>query len=85
MAEQGFPGFECTSWYAFLGPAQVPEEIVRKIYADLRATLRMPDVRERLYNSGLDLLDQPPEEIRRVMIADYGKWAEVIRRAGIRL
>jgi tripartite-type tricarboxylate transporter receptor subunit TctC len=45
----------------------------------------MPDVRDRLFNSGLDLLDQSPEEFRRVMSADYDKWGDIIRRAGIRL
>ena len=85
VAEQGFPGFECTSWYGFLAPARTPDAIVRKIYTDVREVLQMPDVRERLFRSGLDLLDQPPEEFRRVMIADYDKWAAVIQRAGIRL
>jgi tripartite-type tricarboxylate transporter receptor subunit TctC len=85
VAEQGFPGFECTAWYAFLGPANTPEPIVRKVYEDVRAVLQMQDVKDRLFSSGLDLLDQPPEEFRRVMVADYDKWAEVIRKAGIRL
>lgn len=83
VAEQGFPGFECTSWYAFLGPAGLPDHIVRKVHADVRTVLQMADVRERLFNAGLDLLDQPPDEIRAVMIADYRKWAEIIRKAGI--
>jgi tripartite-type tricarboxylate transporter receptor subunit TctC len=83
IAEQGFPGFECTSWYAFLAPARTPDPIVRKVYEDVRAVLRMEDVRQRLFSSGLDLLDQPPEEIRAVMASDYVKWAEIIRKAGI--
>lgn len=85
VAEQGFPGFECTSWYGFLAPARTPDAVVRKIHADIREALQMPDVKERLYRSGLDLLDQSPEEFRRVMVADYDKWGDVIRRAGIRL
>jgi tripartite-type tricarboxylate transporter receptor subunit TctC len=85
VAEQGFPGFECTSWYGFLAPARTPDPIVRKIYADVREALQMPDVKERLFRSGLDLLDLSPEEFRRVMVADYDKWGDVIRRAGIRL
>jgi len=85
VAEQGFPGFECSAWYGFLAPARTPDAIIGRIYADIRETLQMPDVRDRLFNSGLDLLDQSPEEFRRVMAADYDKWGDIIRRAGIRL
>jgi tripartite-type tricarboxylate transporter receptor subunit TctC len=85
VAEQGYPGFECTSWYGFMAPARTPDAVVRKIHGDTRDVLQMSDVRERLFNSGLDLLDLSPEEFRRVMVADYDKWGDVIRRAGIRL
>jgi len=85
VAEQGFPGFECTSWYGFLAPARTPDAVVRQIHADIREALQMPDVKNRLFNSGLDLLDLSPEAFRRVMVADYDKWGDVIRRAGIQL
>jgi tripartite-type tricarboxylate transporter receptor subunit TctC len=85
VAEQGYPGFECTSWYAFLAPARTPDAVVRKVYEDTRAVLQMQDVKDRLFSAGLDLLDQPPEEIHRVMVVDYEKWGDVIRKAGLRL
>src|SRR5438094_353900 len=34
IAEAGVPGFDVSSWYAFLVPAKTPPEIIRKMHAD---------------------------------------------------
>lgn len=85
IAEQGYADFEAIAWYAFVGPARMPAALVQQLYADIRSVLQADDVRQRLFASGFDLLDQPPEKIRAVMIADMKKWADVIARAGIKL
>src|SRR3954464_1188535 len=48
IAEQGFPGFQATAWYALFAPAGTPSDIVHKIAADTTKALQMPDVREKL-------------------------------------
>ena len=42
------PGFEAVSWIGALVPAGTPKDVVDKIYTDLVAVLRMPDIKERL-------------------------------------
>jgi tripartite-type tricarboxylate transporter receptor subunit TctC len=84
IAEQGFPDFECTSWYGLLGPKGLPEPIALKIYEDVRATLRLDDVRERLFANGLDILDWSPKEFTAVMEADMEKWPPIISRGGLK-
>jgi len=34
IAEDGIPGFDVVSWYAFFVPAKTPAEIVKKMHAD---------------------------------------------------
>jgi tripartite-type tricarboxylate transporter receptor subunit TctC len=83
IAELGYPGYECVAWYAILGPAKLPKEITTQIYQDIQSVLKPQDVRKKLYDAGLELLDQGPDEIRAVMEADLEKWTKVIKQAGI--
>lgn len=84
IAEQGFPGFECTSWYGLLGPKGMPEAVTRQIYEDARTILKMEDVRQKLFASGLDLLDWSPAQFTSVMEADMAKWPPIIARGGLK-
>ena len=47
MQEQGFEGFEATTWYGLVGPGKLPPAIAQKINADVNTVLAMPDVQEQ--------------------------------------
>ncbi len=83
VAELGYPGFEAGTWYAFLGPAGLPKEIVTKLHTDLLKVLHMKDVRERLAAQAIDPIGTTPEQLAAIMKADLDKWAKVIRSANI--
>jgi len=42
------PGFDVSSWYAFLVPVKTPAEIVKKLHADTIAILREPAIKSKL-------------------------------------
>ena len=48
IAESGFPGFLATSDFALLAPAGTPAPIIQKLSAGLAATMKNPEVLERL-------------------------------------
>ena len=54
FAEQGYPGFEVTSWYALMAPAATPPAIVAKLNAATQDMLRSPDAREQMARQGLE-------------------------------
>lgn len=83
LAESGYPGFEAGTWYAVLGPAALPSEVVAKINGDLQRVLALPELRERLARLGLETRNAGPEELARIMRSDLERWAEVIRHIGI--
>jgi tripartite-type tricarboxylate transporter receptor subunit TctC len=84
VAEQSHPGFEAASWYGIMGPAGLPEPLVARLHADVQAAMRAPDLRARLTAAGFDLLDVGPAEFRRTIESDMARWAELIRKLGIR-
>src|SRR6185436_1643702 len=34
IAESGLPGFEVVSWYGLIGPARLPPDVARRLYAE---------------------------------------------------
>jgi tripartite-type tricarboxylate transporter receptor subunit TctC len=85
VAESGFPGFEAGTWYAFLGPAGLPRDIVAKLATDINAVLQMADVRARFAAMGVDAIGTTPEQLAAIMHADLEKWTRVIRAANIKV
>ena len=84
LAEQGFPGFEATSWFALLGPAGLPKPIVDKVRAESLKVLADVEYKKKFEAMGLDLVGSTPEETRAAIAADIPKWKKVIEQAGIK-
>jgi tripartite-type tricarboxylate transporter receptor subunit TctC len=84
VAEQGYPGFEVTSWYGIVGPARLPQDVVARLNTAIVAALKAPEVREQLARQGMDPMGSTPGEFAAHMKREVGKWAGVIRQAGIR-
>jgi tripartite-type tricarboxylate transporter receptor subunit TctC len=82
VAEMGLPGFEAVSWIGALVHAGTPKEIVDKIYTDLIAVLRMPDVIERLGQSGAIVVGNTPEQFAKWNRDEIAKWAEAVKTSG---
>lgn len=84
IAESGYPNFEAGTWYGFLGPAQLPPEIVTKIHGDIVTVLRLPDIQQKLGAQGWDSHGNTPAEFAAILKADFDKWAKVVKAAGLR-
>ena len=84
IAESGYPNFEAGTWYGFLGPAQLPSEIVAKIHGDVIAVLRLPDIKQKLGTQGWDSIGNTPAEFAAILKSDFDKWAKVVKAAGLR-
>jgi tripartite-type tricarboxylate transporter receptor subunit TctC len=85
LVEQGFPGFEASSWFGTMAPAGTPQPILNRVHATSQAILADPAMRQRFAGLGLDIVDGDAEQMRRRIADDIAKWARVIRDSGIRL
>jgi tripartite-type tricarboxylate transporter receptor subunit TctC len=77
------PGYETGLWYAFVGPAGIPQDIVQRLNAEIVAALKSPEVRDKLTNLGVEPQPGTPEALGRVMVSDVKRWATVIQKAGV--
>jgi tripartite-type tricarboxylate transporter receptor subunit TctC len=85
IAESGVRGYEASLWYAFVGPARLPPEIVQRLNAEIVGAIRQPSVRERLAAEGVEAHSSSAEALARLMVTDVERWALVIQRAGVRM
>jgi tripartite-type tricarboxylate transporter receptor subunit TctC len=83
VAESGVPGFDVSSWYAFLVPAKTPPDIVNKMHADTILALSDPAVKARLQELGVLVIGSTPAEMATHLKSEMEKWEPVIKAAGI--
>ena len=83
VAEVGVPGYEVTAWFGFFGPAGVPKPIVDRLNAELNAIMKLPDIRAKFAELGVETESGSAEEFAGFVRSEAGKWAAVIKAAGI--
>ena len=83
--ESGIPGFEMTPWSGLIAPAGVPATVVSRLNAEFNRALALPAVREKLLSMGLEATGGTPEQFEQHVKREVAKWADVVKRAGIRL
>jgi tripartite-type tricarboxylate transporter receptor subunit TctC len=83
IAEQGFPGYEISSWQAMFAPAGTPKEIVVKINGEVVRMLHTPEVAARISHEGADPVGSTPEAFAERVESEIAKWTKVAKEAGI--
>ena len=79
------PGYESVSWAAILGQKGMPKAIVTRWNTEINRMLQLPDVKEKMASSGLDIVGGTPEHLRNVLANDIAKWQKVVKAADIKL
>ncbi|QKH36112.1 tripartite tricarboxylate transporter substrate binding protein [Achromobacter pestifer] len=85
MAEQGVPNFTAYAWQGLVGPAGLPEPVVKKLAADLEATLKSPAVSQKILDMGVIPMPLSSQEFKAYAEQERAAWADVIKKAGIKL
>jgi tripartite-type tricarboxylate transporter receptor subunit TctC len=85
MQEQGFDGFEATTWYGLAGPGKLPAGIADKINRDVNTVLAMPDVQERLDTYGAEDGGGSREKFRQFIASEITKWAKVVKDGKVKV
>jgi tripartite-type tricarboxylate transporter receptor subunit TctC len=79
------PGFEAIGWQGLFAPAGTPRAIVDELAAEVRRIFLLPEVVTALQNVGGEPLPMLPDEFARFAQSERVKWAEVVKKAGVRI
>jgi tripartite-type tricarboxylate transporter receptor subunit TctC len=85
MQEQGFAGFEATTWYGLVGPGKLPAPIAQKINRDVNTVLAMPDVQEKLDTYGAEDGGGSTEKFTQFIQTEIAKWAKVVKDGNVKV
>ncbi|MBI3938267.1 MAG: tripartite tricarboxylate transporter substrate binding protein [Betaproteobacteria bacterium] len=85
VAEAGVPGYEASGWVGVLAPAGTLKPIVTKLNAEIVNVLRTPEVHDRLFASGVEVVGSTPEQFAQFIRAQLVKWARVVKQSGAKL
>lgn len=84
MSEEGYP-IEVVSWMGLFAPAGTPPVVVSKLYQQVAAMMRQPEVIRKFSAIGVSRGGNDPGSFAAFVRTDVTKWATVIKEAGIRL
>jgi tripartite-type tricarboxylate transporter receptor subunit TctC len=79
MIESGFPDFSTSAWTGLLAPAGTPPDVIAKLNGAVNASLKSPEMKAALDRLAGDALGGPPAELTKMIEADIGKWAPIIK------
>lgn len=84
IAEGGVAGFEVVPFGGYVMPANVPRDIVLRLNAEINKAFTSPTIMEKFPAAGLTIVGGTPEQYADHLRRESAKWADVIKRAGIK-
>jgi tripartite-type tricarboxylate transporter receptor subunit TctC len=82
ISEAGLKGFDANNWYGIVVPAKTPRPIINRLNAEVGKILHMPEIKQFLFNQGLDVAPGTPEEFGAYIKSERAKWAKVVKASG---
>ena len=80
LAEAGVPGYDMSTWYGLIGPANMPADVVQQLNQTLRQVLQDPQVRSKLVSQGVDPVTGTPEEFGSFIQRETKSWATLLKK-----
>lgn len=79
------PGVTTLQWFAVVGPAGLPQDVVQKLYLEFIAVSQDPEVEQKLTSVGLEVRNSTqPSELTKFMEQDLLKWPPLVKAAGVK-
>ncbi len=77
------PGFDITAWFAMVGPAGLPKEVVDKLDGATELALKQPDLKAKLATIGISPMPMPPDQLKTFIGTEIVKWTRIVKDANI--
>ncbi|MBY0267069.1 MAG: tripartite tricarboxylate transporter substrate binding protein [Burkholderiales bacterium] len=84
IAEAGLAGYQTTTWYGLLAPANTPADIVSRLSDEMKKAVNATDVRTRILTDGAEPRGSTPREFQSHLQSEMKRASTIIKRAGIK-
>jgi len=84
VAEQGYAGFDVSSWQGIVVPAGTPRPIVQRLNRELVKVLGSADIREKFAQFSAVPSATTPEQFGQTIREEIARWQKVAQTAGVK-
>ncbi len=79
------PGYEATSWFGIVAPANLPPEILKQTSATLMKAINSASVREKYLAMGAEPVGNTPAQFATFIKNEIAKWTKVVKDSGAKV
>jgi tripartite-type tricarboxylate transporter receptor subunit TctC len=83
IASSGLPGYESEQMSGLFAPVKTPVSIIATLNREIALSLTKPDIRERVFTSGAEIIASTPEVFLGKIKAEIARMGKLIRDTGI--
>lgn len=80
---ESYKGFEVYSWVGMIAPAKTPDAVLKRLAAEMTATLRDPKVAKRLSDGGFEVVAGDRAQMNKLIRDESQRWGRVIKSKNI--
>jgi tripartite-type tricarboxylate transporter receptor subunit TctC len=85
FAELGYKGFDGVQWYGIVGPAKMPEAIVKRLNEEINKSIQTPELKERFSGEALEVMPMSPEQMGTYIKNDIARWTKLAKERNIEI
>jgi tripartite-type tricarboxylate transporter receptor subunit TctC len=85
VIESGVPDFEVTVWQGYAVPKGTPQPYISKIHAAMMKALAVPELQQRLLESGVATAPMSSEEFAKFVAVEFAKWQKAVSLSGAKV
>ena len=78
------PGYAAESWFAIIGPAGMPADVVAKLNDAVTKAVQLPEIQQRFTSFGVIPKTATPKRVSEMTAEEIARWTPVIRDNNIR-
>ena len=80
--EAGVPGFDASSWFGLLAPANTPPAVIKRIDDALIKAMATTDLKKKIIEQGGEPIAETPDKFAAFIQTETVKWAKVVKESG---
>jgi tripartite-type tricarboxylate transporter receptor subunit TctC len=84
VAEQGFAGFDVSSWQGIVVPAGTPKPVIARLHRGLVAVMASAEVKDKFAQYSALAVATTPEQFSAYIKEELARWQKVAQQAGVK-
>jgi tripartite-type tricarboxylate transporter receptor subunit TctC len=84
VAEQGYAGFDVSSWQGIVVPAGTPKPVIQRLHRGLVTVMASPEVKDKFALYSAVATASTPEQFSAYIKEELIRWQKVAQQAGVK-